>query len=256
MGYVGWAVLLMCLLAGGTLFFTVNAVALRTFSLAKLQEAFKAVGKDSESRNLAEGVAEHSEKLILTCSVFRIISNMCILLLLVSVFVDPASAVSRRELAADYALSFIVAAVFFSVFSLAIPHAWAKYAGEKILSRTYRLLALLALIAMPFLYMFKLYDSVVRRLAGIVETTPEEQHEEKQEEFLTGLEQHRTEGALDEEEQEMIENVLELSSSTADEIMTPRTDMIALEVNSDLQKVLDTIATAGHTRVPVYEENI
>ncbi|MHC4569596.1 MAG: hemolysin family protein, partial [Planctomycetota bacterium] len=90
----------------------------------------------------------------------------------------------------------------------------------------------------------------------IVETTPEEQHEEKQEEFLTGLEQHRTEGALDEEEQEMIENVIELSSSTADEIMTPRTDIIALEVNSDLQKVLETIAVAGHTRVPVYEDNI
>ena len=42
MGYVAWAVLLMCLLAGGTLFFSVNAVALRTFSLVKLQEAFKA----------------------------------------------------------------------------------------------------------------------------------------------------------------------------------------------------------------------
>jgi putative hemolysin len=54
----------------------------------------------------------------------------------------------------------------------------------------------------------------------------------------------------------MIENVLELSSSTADEIMTPRTDIVALEVNSDLQKVLETIAVAGHTRVPVYEDNI
>jgi len=61
---------------------------------------------------------------------------------------------------------------------------------------------------------------------------------------------------LDEEEQEMIENVLELSNSTADEIMTPRTDIVAVEVNSDLHKVLETITTAGHTRVPVYEKNI
>ena len=131
-----------------------------------------------------------------------------------------------------------------------------QYAGEKILSQTHGSLAFLALIASPVLFIFKLYDGVVRRLAGIVETTPEEQHEEKQEEFLTGLDQHRTEGALDEEEQEMIENVLELSSSTADEIMTPRTDIVAVEVNSDLQKVLETIAVAGHTRVPVYEDNI
>lgn len=256
MGYVGWAVLLMCLLAGGTLFFSVNAVALRTFSLVKLQDAFKAAKKNSTSRDLAERLAEDSEKLILTCSLFRLTSNMCILLLLISVFINPGQVESMSEFAADYALAFIVAMVIFSVFSLAIPNAWAKYAGEKILSRTHKLLAIFALIASPVLCIFKLYDGVIRRLAGIVETTPEEQHEEKQEEFLTGLEQHRTEGALDEEEQEMIENVLELSSSTADEIMTPRTDIIALEVNSDLQKVLETIAVAGHTRVPVYEDNI
>jgi CBS domain containing-hemolysin-like protein len=255
-GYVGWAVLLMCLLASGTLFFSVNAVALRTFSLVKLQEAFKAAKKNADSRDLAERLAGSAERLILTCSLFRLISNMFILLLLVSVFVDPGQAKSRFEFAADSVLAFLVATVIFSIFSLAVPHAWAKYAGEKILSRTHKLLALLALVASPVLYIFRLYDGVVKRLAGIVETTPEERHEEKQEEFLTGLEQHRTEGALDEEEQEMIENVLELSSSTADEIMTPRTDIIAVEVNSDLQKVLETIAVAGHTRVPIYEDNI
>ncbi|MHC4158155.1 MAG: hemolysin family protein [Planctomycetota bacterium] len=97
---------------------------------------------------------------------------------------------------------------------------------------------------------------LVKRLAGITETTPEERQEEKQEEFLNGLEQQRTEGVLDEEQQQMIENVLELSETCADEIMTPRTDIVAVEVNSDLKTILDTITTAGHTRVPVYENNI
>ena len=256
MDYVGWAVLLMCLLAGGTLFFSVNAVALRKFSLVKLQDALRVAKKNSASKDLAEKLGEDSEKLILTCSLFQLISNMCILLLLVSIFPDALKAESRHAFTADSVLAFVAVALVLLVFNLALPHAWAKYAGEKILSRTYKLLAIFALIAAPVLYVFKLHDGVVRRLAGIVETTPEEQHEEKQEEFLTGLEQHRTEGALDEEEQEMIENVLELSSSTADEIMTPRTDIVALEVNSDLQKVLETIAVAGHTRVPVYEDNI
>ena len=64
------------------------------------------------------------------------------------------------------------------------------------------------------------------------------------------------EGVVDEEQQQMIESVLELSDTTADEIMTPRTDIVAVEVSSDLQTVLDIINSAGHTRVPVYEENI
>jgi len=255
-GFVGWAVLLICFLAGGTLFFSVNANALRTFSHVKLQEAFKAANKKKTPEELTEQLAENTEKLILTCSLYRLIFNMCILLLLVAVFAGPGAAADTVDTVISYLLTFIVAIAIFSIFSLAIPHAWAKYSGEKILSRTYRLLVGFSIAAAPVLYIFRLYDGFIRRLAGVTETTPEEQHEEKQEEFITGLEQHRTDGVLDKEEQEMIENVLELSSSTADEIMTPRTDIVAVEINSDLQKVLETITSAGHTRVPVYEENI
>jgi len=248
-GYVVWAVLLICLLAGGTLFFSVNTVALRIFSRVKLQDAFKAANKE----DLTDSLAENAEKLVLACSLYRLIANCCILLLLLAAF---AAARTGNPQITDYLLAFIIAAAIFSIFSVAIPHAWAKYAGEKILSRTYKLLMLFSILAWPILYVWKFTDGFVKRLTGIPETTPEERQEEKQEEFLTGLEQRRTEGVLDEEEQEMIENVLELSDTAADEIMTPRTDIVAVEVNSDLNTILETINTAGHTRVPVYEENI
>lgn len=255
MGYTGWAVLLTCFLAGGTLFFSVNAFALRIFSHAKLQEAFKAANKKKNPEELAEQLADKFEELILTCFFYRLILNVCILLLLVSIFISPQAAEPPANIT-GYLLTFIIAIAIFFVFSLAIPRAWAKYSGEKILSRTFTLLKILVVAAAPVLYIFRLYEALIRRLAGVPETTPEEEHEEKQEEFITDLEQARTEGVLDEEEQEMIENVLELSSSTANEIMTPRTDIVAAEVNSDLQKVLETISSAGHTRIPVYEENI
>ncbi len=253
MSYLGWVVLLICFLAGGTLFFSVNTVALRIFSRVKLQEAFKAANKKADPEDLTEQLVANAERLILSCSLYRLIFNMCILLLLLDVF---ATLRQTTPAISDYVLTFIIAIAIFSVFSLAIPHAWAKYAGEKILSRTYRLLMLSAFVASPVLHIFKLYDGFVRRLAGVAETTPQEQQEERQEEFLNGLEQRRTEGVLDEEEQQMIENVLDLSNSTAVEIMTPRTDIVAVEVNSDLQKILETITIAGHTRVPVYQDNI
>jgi len=254
--YTGWAVLLICLLAGGSLFFSVNAAALRIFSHVKLQEAFKAAIRNEDSKDLTERLMEKEEELILTCSLYRLLFNMCILLVLVAVFTGRGGPARNENFIVDYLLAAIVAFVIFSIFSLAIPHAWAKYAGEKILSRTYRIVMLFAFITSPILYIFKLYDGFVRRLAGITESTPEEQHKEKQEEFLTGLEQQRTDGVLDEEEQEIIENVLELRGSTADEIMTPRTDIVAVEVNSDLQQVLQIITSGGHTRIPVYEDNI
>ena len=256
MGYAGWAVLLICLFAGGTLFFSVNAVALRTFSHGKLQEAFRAIGREQNAKDLSERLAEHEDELILTCALYRLIFNTLILLILVAVLTHPAPPEQTAKVVLGYVLTCVIGLAIFSVFSLAVPHAWAKYAGEKVLCRTYKVLGFATVTASPVLYVFRLYDGFIRRLAGITETTPEEQHEERQEEFLTDLEQQRTEGVLDEEEQEMIENVLELRDSTADEIMTPRTDIVAVEVSSDLSKVIETITIGGHTRVPVYEDNI
>lgn len=249
MTFIGWIVLLIFLLTGGALFFSVNAIALRTFSRLKLQDAFEAAKKE----DLTNSLVKNAEKLILTCSLYRLVLDMCVLLLLLAVFARLRNGPPQFI---DYILTFIIAAVIFSIFTLAIPHAWAKYAGEKILSRTYCLLAFCAAIASPILYILRIYDAFVRRLAGVVKTTPDQLQEEKQEEFLNGLEQRRMEGVVDAEQQEMIESVLELSDTTAGEIMTPRTDIVAVEVSSDLQTVLDIINSAGHTRVPVYEENI
>ena len=66
MSYAGWAVLLICLLSGLTLFFSVNAIALRTFSLAKIQEALKAKNKkDKNHEGFIDKFVEDPEKLIL-----------------------------------------------------------------------------------------------------------------------------------------------------------------------------------------------
>ena len=232
------------------MFFSVGAIALRTFSRGKLEDAFEAVHKNE----LANNLVENTNSLIWTCFIYRLICNMSILLLLLS----SVTLGRQKSATGSYVLAFIIAAPIFLIFGHAIPQAWAKYAGEKFLSHTYKPLMLFAVIARPVRYLFdlKLYDGLVRRLAGIAESTPKEKQEEKQEEFLTGLEQRKREGVVDEEQQEMIENVLELSDKTADEIMTPRTDIVAVEVNSDLAAILKTIIAAGHSRVPVYEKNI
>ncbi|MHC4646419.1 MAG: hypothetical protein ACYTBJ_13040, partial [Planctomycetota bacterium] len=132
MTYSGWVILVILLLTGGTLFFSANAAALRMFSRLKLQEAFKAAGKE----NLTDLLAENAEGLILTCSLYRLVFNMGIILALIRLL----AALNEDGLqTVHYFLTFVVALLVFSVFGLAVPHAWAKYAGEKILCRTYRL---------------------------------------------------------------------------------------------------------------------
>lgn len=251
MAFIGGTVLLIGLFAGATLFFSVNAITLRTYSLVRLQEAFERAGGNEPLERVDRLVAS-ADKLALTCSFYRLLFSLAGLLLVVML-------VSHLRVTAHivtYAVAFVTSLAIFSVFSLAIPDALAKHAGERILSRAYTVLVVCSIVAAPIVYVLQLYDGFVRRLVGVPEATAQEQHEEKQEEFLEDLEQHRMEGAVDAEEQEMIENVLELRERMADEIMTPRTDLIAVDVNADLPTVLDTIKRAGHSRLPVYQDNI
>jgi CBS domain containing-hemolysin-like protein len=96
----------------------------------------------------------------------------------------------------------------------------------------------------------------VRRLAGVQEADPEQAQDQRQEEILNFVEQGRIEGVVDEEEMDMIESVLSLDETTAEEIMTPRTDLIAIDAGDDLGTILETIRDKGHSRIPVYEENV
>lgn len=209
--------------------------------MVKLQEAFKAAGRG----NIFEQLIENVEKLILTSSLFCIVSNIAIVFVLLIIMT------MSRWLGV-----LILSVLLTAIFSVAIPHSWAKYTAENILTRTHRLLFFAAYIASPILAVFAIHDLFVRRLAGVTETSADQMQEEKQEELLSVVEQGRMEGVVDREEVEMIENVLELSDTTVEEIMTPRTDMIALNVNEDLPTVLDAISKAGHSRIPVYEDNI
>jgi len=231
----------ICLLSGGSLFFSLNNLALRTFSRVKLQEAFKAVNKEA----VVDDFIGNVEKRILASSLFRLIANIGILSGLFILL--PAN---------SYILTFVIALLIFAVFTLAIPHSWAKHSGEKVLARTHRLLELFAYVTAPVLFIFRVHDGLVRRLAGVTETTAEAAQDQRQEEIMSIVEQGKIEGVVDAEEMEMIESVLELGDTTAEEIMTPRTDVIAVNVDDGLQSILETIIQAGHSRIPVYEENI
>jgi len=58
------------------------------------------------------------------------------------------------------------------------------------------------------------------------------------------------------EEREYIENILEMGETTALEVMTPRTDVEALDVNWPPEKIIEEVAESRHSRFPVYEETI
>jgi len=61
---------------------------------------------------------------------------------------------------------------------------------------------------------------------------------------------------LDRQERALIANVLRLRGTTADDVMVPRADIIAMPVDVSLEQALDEFRREGHSRVPVFREQL
>jgi CBS domain containing-hemolysin-like protein len=68
--------------------------------------------------------------------------------------------------------------------------------------------------------------------------------------------QSRKTGRLDADDARLLEGVFEFSEKTAREVMTPRTEMVALPVDLTLEEAADQVAVAGRSRYPVYAESL
>lgn len=63
-------------------------------------------------------------------------------------------------------------------------------------------------------------------------------------------------GTIDEADKEIIENIFEFNDLKADEVMIPRTEMIAINLNDEEEKNIASIIKTGHTLVPVFENSL
>jgi CBS domain containing-hemolysin-like protein len=66
----------------------------------------------------------------------------------------------------------------------------------------------------------------------------------------------RREGTLDEAEWRVVSNVIRLEEVTVGEVMTPRTDMVAVPVTASVRTAKDVMLDDGHLRLPVFEESL
>ncbi|MHC4562831.1 MAG: hemolysin family protein [Planctomycetota bacterium] len=227
-------------------FFALTGYALRAFRRVELEEAF--VGETNKRRlELLDG---HLDALRLTCSLLRTLANLALVVAVVRLFgVGPGDPWS------SFMLPILVALGVIALCGVAIPHTWAGYAGEQILAVSLTPLLVLRYALWPVIAAMQILDVPIRRLSGAAEQAAENGDSAKQE-ILQAASEGQAEGAVEPEEVEMIESVMELADTHAGEIMTPRTDIVALPIETTFAEACRRITEAGHTRVPVYEEDL
>lgn len=79
--------------------------------------------------------------------------------------------------------------------------------------------------------------------------------DESQEEIRLAMDEAHREGHLDEEAREMIEGVMELEDAQVSEIMTPRTQVIGIPLNSTWKDSVKAALESGYSRLPVWKSS-
>lgn len=240
----------LVVLAALSVFSTLN-LALHVPSRTRLAEEFKRKGRS----DLFEAFVIARPEYMLATAVLR--SATTLVLFVVILFEGRVLTASNPEtwhirLAAYGAITLALVLIF----GVAIPNAWSKYSGEWLVVRVLPLLKMTWVICYPVTAVLKGFDPVVRRLSGVPVEDAESQADQMEKEILHAVSEGERHGAVDEEEKEMIESVIELTDTRVDEIMTPRTDIVAIPKDADREKVLDIIRERGHSRIPVFDETI
>ncbi len=228
-----------------TVFMGTAVSAVRCASRSRLVEALKRIDRPAR----IELFDAHDHAYALTALIYR---QMGIVLFVIAMGAAlPRSGawyVSAGELV-------LVCAAWLLLVGTAIPAAWARYAGEAFLARILPCLEVLRIINRPILMVTRTVDEIVRRMAGAPRSTAS-RPDAVEREVLDALSHGEVSGEVDAAEKAMIRSAMLLDQRSVGEIMTPRTDVIGIEVRADHAEVRGAVVAAAHSRIPVYQETL
>ena len=147
---------------------------------------------------------------------------------------------------ATIAITFLVL-----VFGEITPKNIAKEKSEGFSMFSAPFIGFLMTVLTPITFIFTKWKEFITRLFNIggEETITDD-------EILTMVEEAQTGGAIDESRSELIQNAIEFDELTAEDVMTPRPDMVAVETDCTVEELAQIFRETGYSRLPVYEEEI
>jgi putative hemolysin len=148
----------------------------------------------------------------------------------------------------------VIAITFFSlVFGELAPKRLALRHPERTATFVARPLSIFSKLTTPVVHLLTISTDAVFRLFGVQKFQAPPITEE---EINILIQQGTAAGVFEESEQDMVEAVFSLGDRTARSLMTPRTQIIWLDLNDPLEETRRRIAESSHSRLPVARESL
>ena len=148
----------------------------------------------------------------------------------------------------------IILSYFTLVFGELVPKRIAQKKPEAIARKVAGVIRVCSAVTKPLVWLLTKSTNGVLRLLRF---DPNDEAEEvTEEEIRLMVDIGGEKGTIAAEEREMIDNIFEFNDSTAEELMIHRTDTVALWVGEEPAELERQIAESGHSRFPVYDEDM
>lgn len=145
--------------------------------------------------------------------------------------------------------------MFFNlVFGELVPKRIALQKAEAFCMLTVMPVHYISIVLSPFIKLLSVSTKLVLKLLRM--KTEDQEEAVTEEEIKALLKMGNESGTFDDDEREMIDSVFKFDDRTAREIMVPRREVFAVDIEEPFEEVIDEILATRHSRIPVYEESI
>lgn len=222
-------------------FFSASETAYTSLNLVRL----KRMASDGDER--ASKVVRLAEKYDMLLSTILIGNNI------VNILASSLGTVLFVRLLGNsgVTVSTVVITVVVLLFGEITPKNIAKEHAEGIALKFYPLLFTVTKLFTPANFLLGCW----RKLLGKV-VKPNEDHGYTEEELITIVEEAESEGGIDAHESELIRSAIEFTDVAVEEILTPRVEIEAIDIDSDDELIAEIFKRCGYSRLPVYQETI
>jgi CBS domain containing-hemolysin-like protein len=148
-------------------------------------------------------------------------------------------------------ISTVVVTAAVLLFGEISPKALAKEAPERFALFSAPILRLLVGLFLPLNRLFGLWKGFIVKILRV-----KADRSVTEAELLTFVEEVRQEGGINALEEDMIRRTIEFDDLTAQEILTPRVDLAAVEMDETPERIEQKFYETGFSRLPVYRENL
>lgn len=223
-------------------YFSASEIAFASANKMRLKKSAESGSKKAE---LAYYIYEHYETALTTI----LIGNN-----LVNIASSSLATVIAIQLLGEggVGVSTAIMTVLILTFGEILPKILAKDHAEGFSLTTAPFLRFLMFLTFPLVFILGKLLKAINLIFGI----PEQNPTVTEDDLYSIIETVEDEGVIDEERSDLLQSALEFSEISAQEIITPRVDMVSIDVEDDMDSILEIAVHSRFSRIPVYEDSI